>query len=116
MTTLRITREDLLETEIRKAEPHHALVMLAGELDTSNVSQLYEQIAELTREGICHIALNLAELDFMDSTGVSVLVAAHKRTEALGGELIVLSPSRQVRKLFQVMGLDDYLNIRPKSA
>ena len=50
--------------------------MLAGELDTSNVAQLYEELADLTREGVRHIAINLAELVFVDSTGLSALIAA----------------------------------------
>jgi hypothetical protein len=57
---------------------------LAGELDTSNVAQLYEELADLTRDGVRHIAINLAELDFVDSTGLSALIAAHKRAEAQG--------------------------------
>jgi anti-sigma B factor antagonist len=57
---------------------------LAGELDTSNVAQLYEELADLTRDGVRHIAINLAELDFVNSTGLSALIAAHKRAEAQG--------------------------------
>jgi hypothetical protein len=49
---LRISRNGILETEIRKGEPRYALVMLAGELNTSNVAQLYEELADLTREGV----------------------------------------------------------------
>ena len=111
--SLRISRNEILETEIRKAEPKHALVMLAGELDTSTVGQLYEELATLTREGARHIAINLAELDFMDSTGLSAIIAAHKRAEALEEELILFSPSRDIRRLFEMTGIDSYLNIRP---
>jgi anti-sigma B factor antagonist len=100
------------DAEIRKCE-HHGLVMLAGELDTATAGQLYEMFAELAREGIRHIALNLAELDFIDSTGMSVLVTEHKRAQSMGGELIIFSPKRPVRKAFEVTGLNEYLNIRP---
>jgi anti-sigma B factor antagonist len=110
---LRISRNGILETEIHKAEPQHALVMLAGELDTSNVAQLYEELADLTREGVRHIAINLAELEFVDSTGLSALIAVHKRADALGGELVLLSPNRDVRRLFEVTGIDTYFTIRP---
>jgi anti-anti-sigma factor len=110
---LRVSRSKILETEIRKAEPQHAVVLLAGELDTSNVGQLYEELAELTREGVRHVAIDLAELEFMDSTGLSAIIAAHKRAEALGGELILLAPTHDMRRLFEVTGIDTYLNIRP---
>jgi len=112
---LLISRNGILETEIRKGEPQHALVIVAGELDTSNVAQLYEELADLTREGVRHIAINLSELEFVDSTGLSALIAVHKRAEAMGGELILLSPNRDIRRLFEVTGIDTYFNLRPRS-
>jgi hypothetical protein len=48
---------DLLETEIRSVGTH-ALVILAGELDVSSVGLLYEQLAALSAEGICHVSLH----------------------------------------------------------
>jgi anti-anti-sigma factor len=111
--TRRVSRSSILQTEIRTAEPQHAVLLLAGELDTSNVGQLYEELAQLTREGVLHITIDVAELDFVDSTGLSAIIAAHKRAEASGGELIVLAPSHDMRRLFEVTGIDNYLNIRP---
>ena len=117
---LLISHEELapptpLETEIRRVGTH-ALVLLVGEIDLSTVGQLYEELAELAHEGVCHVSLNVAEVTFMDSTGLSLLVTEHKRMESMKGELIIFSPSRQVRRLFEICGLDSYLNIRPKRA
>jgi len=70
-------------------------------------------LADLTREGVRHIAINLAELEFVDSTGLSALIAVHKRADALGGELVLLSPSRDIRRLFELTGIDTYFTIRP---
>lgn len=103
---------ELLETDI-KSVGIHALVALAGEVDISTVGQLYEQLAALQREGVQHVALNMAEVTFIDSTGLSVLVSLHKRMESMEGELIVFSPSAELRRLLQIAGLDHYLNIRP---
>lgn len=112
---LAIARKEPLETEIR-ATGVHALVMLAGEVDVSTVGSVYEELARLAGEGVCHVALNLAEVTFMDSTGLALLVSEHKRSEAMGGELIVFSPSQQVRRLFEVTGMDSFFNLRPKIA
>jgi anti-sigma B factor antagonist len=90
-----VARTEPIEIEIRRASPH-ALVAIAGELDTSNVIELYEELSQLAREGICYIALKLAELDFIDSTGLSALVAAHKRKQKAGGELLLFAPRPQV--------------------
>lgn len=110
---LRVPRNEILEIEIRKADPQHALVVLVGELDISNVAELYAELAALAWEGVRHIAINLAELEFIDSSGLSAIIAAHKRAEAQGGELILFSPSRDIRRLFEVTGIDTYLDIRP---
>lgn len=112
---LAIARQEPLETEIRVTGVH-ALVMLAGEVDVSTVESLYEELAALAREGVCHVALNLAEVTFMDSTGLALLVSEHKRSESMGGELIVFSPSRGIRRLFEVAGMDSFFNVRPKMA
>jgi anti-anti-sigma factor len=115
-TTLRNSQKTILESEVRTVPPEHALVMLAGELDISNVSHLSEILSELTQKGMRHIALNLAELDFADSTGLSAIMAGHTRAEMLGGELIIFSPQPAVRRLFTVCGVDRHLNIRPLEA
>ncbi len=101
-----------LDTEIRGCKSH-ALVILTGELDTSTAGQLYEELAALTREGIVHVALDLTRLEFIDSTGISVVIAEHKRTAAAGGELIILTPHPQARKVFEVTGLMNVLHVLP---
>jgi anti-anti-sigma factor len=100
------------DSEVRRSNDH-ALITLVGELDTSTAGTLYEQLAQLAAEGVRHIALNLAELTFIDSTGISVVVTEHKRAESMGGELIILSPCPRVRRVFELTGLGDYLNLRP---
>lgn len=112
MTTLVIAHNEQLVTEVRRSG-EHALVMLDGELDLATASQLDEQLAELARGGIRHVAMNLAELDFLDCTGLSVFIAEHERVQSLGGELIIFSPCHQVRRLFEVTSLDGYFNVRP---
>jgi anti-sigma B factor antagonist len=111
VVALEIRRNALLNPEVRR-EDTHAVVLLSGELDASTAGQLYEQLAELTREGVVHVDLDLAGLEFMDSTGLSVVIAEHKRTSASGGELVILSPQSQVRRMFEITGLTDILHIR----
>jgi anti-anti-sigma factor len=110
-----LSASDLLETEI-ETEGTHAVVVLAGEVDISTVGKLYEELAELARANVCHIALNVAEVTFIDSTGLSLLVTEHKRAESMNGELLVFSPTLQLVRLLQITGLDAYLNIRPRLA
>jgi anti-anti-sigma factor len=112
---LDIRRSAPLITEIRGSKSH-ALVLLSGELDTSTAGGLYEELARISRDGIVHVALDLTDLEFIDSTGISVLIAEHKRTASAGGELIILSPHRNVRRVFEVAGLMDVLDVLPPAA
>ncbi|HEY1651737.1 MAG TPA: STAS domain-containing protein [Acidimicrobiales bacterium] len=109
---LEVRRAAPFTTEIRGSKSH-ALVILTGELDVSTAGQLYEELATINREGVIHVALDLTALEFIDSTGISAIIAEHKRTTSAGGELIILTPHRQARRVFEVSGLMDVLNILP---
>jgi anti-anti-sigma factor len=112
---LEVRRSTPLTTEIR-GSTGYALVILTGELDVSTAGGLYEDLATLTREGVIHVALDLTALEFIDSTGISVIIAEHKRTAAAGGDLIILTPHHNVRRVFEVAGLMDVLNVLPHDA
>jgi anti-anti-sigma factor len=111
MGSLRIARND--QRSDTRPTDQHALVRLNGELDLATAPRLSEQLAELAQESVRHVALDLTELEFMDSSGLSLFLAEHRRVESLGGELIILSPCPQIRRLFEVAGLEDYFNVRP---
>jgi len=112
---LEVHRSAPLTTEIRGSKGH-AVVVLAGELDASTAGGLYEALATLNREGVVHVALDLRALEFIDSTGISVIIAEHKRTASANGELIILTPHHNVRRLFEVAGLMDVLDVLPREA
>jgi anti-sigma B factor antagonist len=107
---LEIRRNALLSAEIRR-DDHQAVVLLSGELDASTAGQLYQQLAELIRDGVVNVALDLSALEFMDSTGLSAVIAEHKRTSASGGELVIVSPQSQVLRMFEITGLTEILHI-----
>jgi anti-anti-sigma factor len=109
---LDVRRSAPLNTEIQ-GSIGHALVVLSGELDASSAAGLYEEFATLTREGVVRVALDLTALEFIDSTGISVIIAEHKRTAASGGGLVILTPHRNARRVFEVTGLMDVLDILP---
>jgi anti-sigma B factor antagonist len=109
---LSVEREELLTPEIRQAGSH-ATVKLSGELDTSTVPVLYTVFAELSNDGVIHVALDFTGLSFLDSTGLSVLVAEHKRVTSLGGEMVIFECQPNIARLFEVTGLNEVLDVRP---
>lgn len=113
MTTWGPVLTDALEIEVSDAQDR-VTVALRGQLDASGAPRLYEEFAQLSRSGVHHIDLDLSDLESMDSTGLSVVVAEHKRARDGGGGLRILSPNRRVIRLFQVTGLMSYLVVHPR--
>jgi anti-sigma B factor antagonist len=89
-------------------------MVLSGELDVSTAPLLRHRMAEVTDELDTELVLDIAALTFIDSTGLSLIVSEHKQLKARGAELIVLSPTRMARRLFELSGLDSVLSIRPE--
>jgi anti-sigma B factor antagonist len=85
---------------------------LKGELDLATAPQLRHELAERSQPGVKEITLDLAELSFMDSVGLSILVAEHKKMRKLGGALIIQNLTTRVNRLIEVSGLTDFLNIQ----
>jgi anti-sigma B factor antagonist len=87
------------------------VMALKGELDVYTGPALPVCLAELIAEGRSRIVIDLAELKFIDSTGIGVLVGALKRARLSGGEIALRSPSAGVRKAFEVAGVSEIFAI-----
>ena len=86
-------------------------VALRGELDMSGVDRAREAIeqAELATSPL--LVLDLSELDFIDSTGLEVILRAARRAHDEGRRLIVARPSRYVKRLLEMTAIDQSLDI-----
>jgi anti-anti-sigma factor len=104
---------DALELELSESDGR-TVIRLRGELDASSSPRLFEKFAQLSRGGVSHLELDLTHLEVMDSSGLSVVVAEHKRAKADGGGLLILYPNRRVIRLFQLSGLMSYLVVHPR--
>jgi len=81
-------------------------VHLRGELDLSSAPRLREALSDLYRGGTHSLILDLSELAFVDSTGLSELVAALKHCRQRGGDVVLRSPSASTAKVLAICGLD----------
>jgi anti-anti-sigma factor len=90
------------------------LIALHGTLDATTAPRLEAQFAELVRRGRFETDLDIARLEFMDASGLAVVVAEHKRAMAGGGGLVIHQPNRSVIRLFQINGLMSYLVVQPR--
>lgn len=82
-----------------------AVVRVIGELDLATAPHLREEFIGLVNSGVHSVTVDLAQLDFIDSTGLAVLVSGLKRLREQGGDLGLRSPTPSAMKLFEMTGL-----------
>ncbi len=85
------------------------LVVASGEIDLATSPGLRDALALLSDGQHRTVVLDLSGVSFLDSAGLSVLVAFHKRFRELGGELRIVVTDRRVTKVVELVGLDDVL-------
>jgi len=92
---------------------HHGdvpVVKVAGELDMSTAPDLSDVLDGLVAEP--KVVVDLAELEFIDSTGLSALLGAHRAMQARGGVLELRSPQPMVVSVVETTGLDAVFEIK----
>jgi anti-anti-sigma factor len=88
------------------------VVEVRGELDLATASQLEDAVLPSVRDGRETI-IDLRDLEFMDSTGVRVVVAAHLAAEEHGARLALVRarPGTAVHRVLEISGLEGVLEI-----
>ncbi len=81
------------------------VVAVGGEIDVYTAPRLRDQLAELVSAGHYHLVINLEEVDFLDSTGLGVLVGALKRVRTHQGSLHLVCTQERLLKIFRITGL-----------
>ena len=81
------------------------VVAVRGEVDFGSAPRLRELLVSTAMEGNHQVVVDLRAVDFLDSTGLGVLVGALKRVRANSGELALVCTSPRIRKVFEVTGL-----------
>ena len=84
-------------------------VSLYGELDTATAPVLRDCLVHLVNEGAIHLEVDLSELEFIDSTGLTVMMEQWHRLQASGGSLILTSPTPAVLKMIDITNLAQFL-------
>ncbi|MEG0181665.1 MAG: STAS domain-containing protein [Terrisporobacter sp.] len=81
-------------------------VSLAGELDVSTAEELKKHLHKLVDDKNLNMRLNVEELEYIDSTGLGVMIGILKRLKIESKEVYIEKPKSNVRKIFSITGLD----------
>ena len=81
-------------------------VLLSGELDEHSATTTRIKLDEIFKSsGFRQIIIDLSELDFMDSTGIGVLIGRYKKMKDKNIPIYICNPSVHAEKIFKMTGL-----------
>ena len=93
-----------------KEDGNIATVYLDGEIDMDVTEKAKEVILPLV-EAKKEVHLNLKEVQYMDSSGISVLIESHQKANELGKKVILKDISKSVLKVIMMAKLEQILNL-----
>ncbi|RBW67860.1 STAS domain-containing protein [Bacillus taeanensis] len=86
-------------------------VILNGEIDAYTAPQLRKQLIPLTEKEGETVIIDLANVDYMDSTGLGIFVGALKSARTHNSGLKLRNMTKRVERLFEITGLLEVLDI-----
>jgi anti-sigma B factor antagonist len=99
---------------IDKQEKYSLLRLHEDKLDSSVAPGLKSELITLHAEGVRNIVLDMAEVKYTDSSGLSALLVGNRIVQEDGGIFILTTLSDHTLKLIKISQLDSVLNIVPK--
>lgn len=98
---------------IDKQEKYASLRLHEDKLDSSVAPQLKSELITLHAEGIHNVILDLTEVKYTDSSGLSALLVGNRIMQEDNGIFILSALSEHTMKLIKISQLDTVLNILP---
>ena len=81
------------------------IVEIGGEIDVYTAPRLRDKITELVGEGSYDLVIDMEMVDFLDSTGLGVLVGGLKKVRAHDGSMRLICNQERLLKIFRITGL-----------
>ncbi|MBI2842442.1 MAG: STAS domain-containing protein [Armatimonadetes bacterium] len=82
------------------------VIGLSGEVDAYTCSRFRDTMIDVIEEGNANIVVSMKDVEYIDSSGLGTLVGGLKRASEKGGKIAVVCSSPQIRKVFEITGLE----------
>jgi anti-anti-sigma factor len=92
-----------------------AVLSIHGDVDLTSVERLKQALTQAVTLSP-HVTADVADMTFIDSTGLSALVWGHRQAEEAGGSLHIRRPSKMLRRLLELTRLETILTIEDDAA
>jgi anti-sigma B factor antagonist len=101
-----VVRGGLVELTISsRQEGEHTVISVSGEIDVYTAPSLRERLNELVAAGHYDLIVDMVGVEFLDSTGLGVLVGCLKRVRSHEGTLRLVCAQEKILKVFRITGL-----------
>lgn len=87
------------------------IVEVVGEVDVYTAPRLKDRLLQLERDGMHSLVVDLAQVGFIDSVGLGVLIGALRRARAGGGTLVLSGPNPRIRRILDITGLSSAFTV-----
>jgi len=88
-----------------------SVLTLRGEIDVYTAPRLRQAIIDLVDGGAPRVVVDMEKVDFLDSTGLGVLVGGLKRVKLKDGSLSIVTTQDKILKIFDITGLNKVFDI-----
>jgi len=95
-----------LGIEVDEGRSPFVVVAVRGEVDIATAPKLREKLVELASQGAQQVVVDLEGVEFLDSTGLGVLIGGMKRLRGLDGDLSLVCTQPRILKVFEITGLN----------
>jgi anti-sigma B factor antagonist len=92
------------------------LLAVEGELDIATAPRLISILNRAVQEALRSLVVDLSEVDFMDSTGLALLINAHRRLTRRSKGFAVVCPPGPLWRVFEITDMVDTLHVVPDRA
>ena len=94
-----------LKIQTRQLDDATVIIELNGEMDIYTTARVKELMAQLLEKGCRNLIINLHHVDYLDSTGLGMLIGTLRRAREYGGCLRLVAPRSHVRRLLEITHL-----------
>lgn len=104
-----------LDINIRKEKENLSILSIKGRITAATAMQLKTEIKSLLETGTVNLVLDLQEVEFIDSSGLSAIVSGLKQVREIGGSLKLAGMKTEVQSIFKLTMLDKVFEIYPSA-
>lgn len=105
--------ERMLPGENYQVKGQRLIYYMPKELDHHVAQMLCKELDMLIESHIIHeLILDFAKTEFMDSSGIGVIIGRGKTMQFRGGELMAVNLGKRIKMIFQTAGLDKVIKVR----